>query len=211
MTELAAQYLNDAVRVEAAPPGKPAEKIAQSVHFVAQTAKAALLIEHLDAHRDELAIVFARTKHGAERLMKALGSAGYAAGSIHGNKSQGQRNRTLTAFREGELRVLVATDVAARGLDIPAVRHVYNYDLPNVPENYVHRIGRTARAGAAGSAVAYCSPDEIDALRAIQKQMGREIPVAGGSAPPQGARMPAAKPAGRPRRRRRGSQMRRAA
>jgi len=211
MAELAATYLSDALRIEVSPPGRPAEKIAQSVHFVEQAKKSALLIEHLDTHRDDLAVVFARTKHGAERLMKALDGAGFAAGSIHGNKSQSQRNRALKAFREGEMRVLVATDVAARGLDIPDVRYVYNYDLPNVPENYIHRIGRTARAGAEGSAVAYCSPDEVAALRAIQKQLGTEIPVHGGAEPvysqPQAKKAP-----GKPRRRRRrGSQMRRAA
>lgn len=103
------------------------------------------------------------------------------AGSIHGNKSQGQRDRALTAFRNGELMVLVATDVAARGIDIPAVRHVYNYDLPNVADNYVHRIGRTARAGRDGAAIAYCAPDEMGEFRAIEKLMGRSIEVAGGT------------------------------
>nr|WP_212523632.1 DEAD/DEAH box helicase [Actibacterium sp. MT2.3-13A] len=180
MTEIAGAYLTDPVRIEVAPPGKPAEKIDQSVYFVEQSAKPALLIEFLDTHRDELALVFARTKHGAERLMKAVERAGFAAGSIHGNKSQGQRDRALRAFREGELRVLVATDVAARGLDIPDVRHVYNYDLPNVPDNYVHRIGRTARAGRDGRAIAFCAPPEMSELRSIEKTMGRKIPVRGG-------------------------------
>ena len=113
--------------------------------------------------------------------MKLLVSRGFAAGSIHGNKSQGQRDRALKAFRAGELRVLVATDVAARGIDIPGVRHVYNYDLPNVPENYVHRIGRTARAGADGAAIAFCAPAEISELRGIEKTMKRQIPVIGGT------------------------------
>ncbi len=182
MAEIAGSYLTNPVRVEVAPPGKPVEKIEQSVHFVQQTGKAALLIEHLDGHRDELALVFARTKHGAERLMKTLVAAGFGAGSIHGNKSQGQRDRALAAFREGELRVLVATDVAARGLDIPGVRHVYNFDLPNVPENYVHRIGRTARAGRDGAAITFCAPAEMSELRAIEKSMGRKIEVTGGTA-----------------------------
>ncbi|TMV03328.1 DEAD/DEAH box helicase [Ruegeria sediminis] len=180
MAEIAATYLNNPVRVETTPPGKPADKITQGVHFVAQAEKSALLIEMLDGHRDELALVFARTKHGAERLMKALDRAGFAAGAIHGNKSQGQRDRALQMFRDGKLRVLVATDVAARGIDIPDVRHVYNYDLPNVPDNYVHRIGRTARAGRDGRAVALCSPAEMSELRAIQKTMARDIPVLGG-------------------------------
>jgi len=113
--------------------------------------------------------------------MKALVKAGYEAGTVHGNKSQGQRERAIKAFRSGEILVLVATDVAARGLDIPEVRHVYNYDLPNVPENYVHRIGRTARAGMDGAAVAFCSPDEVDELKAIQKVMKMDIPVLSGT------------------------------
>ena len=180
MNELAATYLTDPVRVETAPPGKPADKVTQAVQFVAQAEKTGLLIEHLDQHRDDLALVFARTKRGAERLMKALNNAGFSAGSVHGNKSQGQRDRALREFRDGTLRVLVATDVAARGLDIPGVRYVYNYDLPNVAENYVHRIGRTARAGRDGQAIAFCSPDEMSELRAIQKTMKRDIPVTGG-------------------------------
>ncbi|MCC1494130.1 DEAD/DEAH box helicase [Cognatishimia sp. F0-27] len=180
MNEIAGAYLNDAVRIEVNPPGKPVERIAQSLHFVEQSAKTALLKKHLDTHRSEAALVFARTKHGAERLKKNLEAAGFAAASIHGNKSQGQRDRALNAFREGELTVLVATDVAARGIDIPLVRYVYNFDLPNVPDNYVHRIGRTARAGRDGTAIAYCSAEEMDELRAVEKVMGRKIDVAGG-------------------------------
>ena len=180
MEELSRAYLSDPVRVEVAPPGKAADKVAQSVHFVAKDAKQALLIDLLDAHRDDRALVFARTKHGAERLMKHLDRAGFAASSIHGNKSQGQRSRALTEFRDGTIRVLVATDVAARGIDIPGVEYVYNYELPNVPENYVHRIGRTARAGATGRAVALCDAEEMGDLRAIEKVLGAKVPVAGG-------------------------------
>lgn len=201
MAEIASAYLTDPVRVEAAPPGKPAEKVAQSLHFVAQDEKTDLLIRLLDDHRNELALVFARTKHGAERLMKKLAAAGFAAGSIHGNKSQGQRERAIRAVREGELRVLVATDVAARGIDIPEIRHVYNFDLPNVPDNYVHRIGRTARAGAHGHAVAFCAPAEMSELKAIEKTMGRAIPVAGGT-PWEAERKAPHKPAHRPKRHR---------
>ncbi len=203
MGELADTYLNNPVRVEAAPPGKPADKITQSVHFIAQAEKTGLLIELLDAHREELSLVFTRTKHGAERLMKTLERAGYAAGSVHGNKSQGQRERALKAFKSGELKVLVATDVAARGLDIPDVRHVYNYDLPNVPDNYVHRIGRTARAGKDGAAVAFCAPTEVSELRAIQKTIKREIPIASGR-PWEGAE-PKPERKGKPQHRRRRS------
>jgi ATP-dependent RNA helicase RhlE len=167
MAELSKSYLINPIRVEVAPPGKVADKMK-------------LLIELLDAHKDELALVFGRTKHGCEKMKRSLEKAGFAADSIHGNKSQGQRERALCAFKAGETRVLVATDVAARGLDIPLVRHVYNYDLPNVPENYVHRIGRTARAGADGAAVAFCSPDEMGELKDIQKTMGILIPIASG-------------------------------
>ncbi len=180
MGELAGTYLTDAVRVQVNPPGQAVKKINQSVHFVAQAAKTDLLIELLDKHRDELAIVFGRTKHGCEKLYKVLEKKGFAAASIHGNKSQGQRQRALEAFKAGKTRVLVATDVAARGLDIPDVRFVYNYDLPNVAENYVHRIGRTARAGADGSAVALVAPDEMIELKDIEKAMKETIPVASG-------------------------------
>ncbi|WP_333712620.1 DEAD/DEAH box helicase [Yoonia sp.] len=180
MNELADTYLNKPVRVQVNPPGQAATKINQSVHFVAQAAKMDLLVELLDAHRDELALVFGRTKHGCEKMYKHLEKKGFAAASIHGNKSQGQRDRALEAFKQGKVRVLVATDVAARGLDIPAVRHVYNYDLPNVAENYVHRIGRTARAGADGCAVALVAPDEMIELQDIERAMKETIPVASG-------------------------------
>ena len=199
MAELARTYLSDPVRVEVSPPGQAAEKVAQSVHFVPKEDKQALLIDLLDAHRDDRALVFSRTKHGAERLMKQLDRAGFAAASIHGNKSQGQRDRALSAFRDGTVRVLVATDVAARGIDIPGVGHVYNYDLPNVPENYVHRIGRTARAGRDGRAVAFCARDEMADLHAIEKVLAARIDVAGGTRWHEPAAAP--KPAGRGRRR----------
>jgi ATP-dependent RNA helicase RhlE len=181
MAEIAADYLRDPVRIEVAPAGKPIEKIVQGIHFTPQGDKAKLLQSYLETHREELALVFLRTKHGAEKLMKLLDSWGFAAGSIHGNKSQGQRDRALAEFKAGRLKVLVATDVAARGIDIPAVRHVYNYDMPNVPENYVHRIGRTARAGAEGRAVAFCAPAEMDELKAVEKTMKTAIPVIGGA------------------------------
>lgn len=177
MADLAGAFLVDPVRVEVSPPGKPADKIAQTLHFIEKARKTDLLIEHLGEYPDELSLVFTRTKYGADRLTKALAQAGFTAGAIHGNKSQGQRERAIKAFKSGELKILVATDVAARGLDIPGVRHVYNYDLPNVPDNYVHRIGRTARAGRDGRAVTYCAADEMTALKAIQKTMGREIPA----------------------------------
>ena len=190
MEELADSYLTDPVRVAVNPPGKAAEKIEQGVHFVNQGDKATLLAEYLSKHRDELAIVFGRTKYGCEKLSTLLEKWGYAVAAIHGNKSQGQRERALASFRKGETKVLVATDVAARGLDIPEVAHVYNYDLPNVPENYVHRIGRTARAGRDGRAVAFCAPAELGELRAIEKAMKAQIPVIGGEAPAEAAPRP---------------------
>ncbi|SLN20794.1 ATP-dependent RNA helicase RhlE [Aquimixticola soesokkakensis] len=183
MAEIAGAFLTSPIRIEVSTPGKVADKVEQEIHFVPQAYKREKLEELIKEHRDELALVFLRTKHGAERLMKQLTAAGFSAGSIHGNKSQGQRERTLKSFRNGELKILVATDVAARGIDIPDVRHVYNFDLPNVPENYVHRIGRTARAGREGKAVAFCAAEEVSDLRAIEKVMGISIPVASGRAP----------------------------
>lgn len=181
MEEIAQSYLVKPARVQVNPPGQAVEKIAQEVHYIAKAEKFNLLKEMLDAHRDELALVFGRTKHGMEKLSRMLESAGFAVASIHGNKSQGQRQRALDAFKTGKVRVLVATDVAARGLDIPEVKHVYNYELPNVAENYVHRIGRTARAGREGRAIAFCSPDEMGELKDIQKTMKNDIPVASGT------------------------------
>jgi len=209
MAEIAGAYLIDPVRVEVARPGQTADKVSQSVHFVAAEAKLDLLTELLDGHRDDLALVFSRTKHGAERLMKKLVGAGFAAGSIHGNKSQGQRDRAIKAFKSGEIRVLVATDVAARGIDIEGVGYVYNFDLPNVAENYVHRIGRTARAGRAGRAVAFCSPAEMGEFFAIQKIVGQPIEIAGGR--PWESDLRSAKPGRRPQKRRPRHQSRRRA
>ena len=183
MEELAGSYLNDPVRVQVNPPGKAADKIEQGVHFVNQGDKARLLADYVKKHPDELALVFNRTKHGSDKLCRVLEGWGFSVGAIHGNKSQNQRERILQSFRNGEVKVLVATDVAARGIDIPDVRHVYNYDLPNVPENYVHRIGRTARAGREGRAVAFCSPMEMAELRDIEKTMKAAIPVIGGEVP----------------------------
>ena len=179
--ELASTYLRDPVRVQVAPPGKPIEKIDQGVHYIPNGDKARLLEDYLKKHKGEQALVFGRTKHGSEKLYKLLVAWGFKAGSIHGNKSQGQRDRTLGEFRDGTLEVLVATDVASRGIDIPGVRHVYNFDMPNVPENYVHRIGRTARAGAEGTSVSFCSPAEMGELQAIEKILKKQIPIIGGA------------------------------
>ncbi|MEX0307563.1 MAG: DEAD/DEAH box helicase [Ruegeria sp.] len=183
MEELSRAYLTNPQRVQVSPPGKAADKITQSIHFVEKSAKPAKLREILSADMDALTLVFSRTKHGAEKLMKGLVADGFNAASIHGNKSQGQRDRAIKAFRAGDVNVLVATDVAARGIDIPGVAYVINYDLPEVPDNYVHRIGRTARAGREGEAIAFCSAEEVDLLRQIQKLMKIEIPVASGEMP----------------------------
>lgn len=179
--EISQTYLRNPVRVQVAPPGKPAEKIVQGVHYIPNGDKAKLLESYLLKHPGEQALVFGRTKHGAEKLFKLLVAWGFKASSIHGNKSQSHRDRTLTEFREGSLDVLVATDVAARGIDIPGVRHVYNFDMPNVPENYVHRIGRTARAGAEGNSISFCAPAEMGELQAVEKLLKKVIPVVGGA------------------------------
>jgi ATP-dependent RNA helicase RhlE len=205
MAELSRTYLRDPVRVEVAPPGQAADKVAQSVHFVPREGKQALLVELLGEAGEGRALVFSRTKHGADRLTKQLERAGFAAAAIHGNKSQGQRDRALEGFRRGATRVLVATDVAARGLDIPDVAHVFNFDLPTVPETYVHRIGRTARAGRDGQAIALCAADEMEALTGIEKLLGGPVATAGG------ARWPEPKKAAPPQRRRRRKPQRRQA
>ena len=172
---LSRSYLTDPKRVQVAPPGKTADKIKQSVLFIDKPQKHKKLREILSTDTDALTLVFARTKRGAERLSKDLIADGYNAASIHGNKSQGQRDRAIKAFREGTVTVLVATDVAARGIDIPGVAKVINFELPNVPESYVHRIGRTARAGREGEAISFCSPDERSLLKDIEKLIKRQF------------------------------------
>ena len=196
MEELSRAYLTDPQRVQVSPPGKAADKITQSVVFLEKADKPAKLRAILDRDPDALTLVFGRTKHGCEKLMKGLVADGYDAASIHGNKSQGQRDRAIKAFRAGTIKVLVATDVAARGIDIPGVGYVINYELPDTPDNYVHRIGRTARAGREGEAVTLCSPEETGLLADVEKVMRLEIPVAEGTRP---ARQDIAKPAGRRR------------
>lgn len=184
IADLAGDYLTDPVTVQVTPPGKAADKVEQYVHFVpGKNDKTVLLKKSLTENPDGRAIVFLRTKHGAEKLAKHLEQVGYSVASIHGNKSQGQRERALKGFRDGAIKTLIATDVAARGIDIPAVSHVFNYDLPEVPDAYVHRIGRTARAGRDGIAIAFCAPDEARLLRDIEKLMGISIAVASGEPP----------------------------
>jgi ATP-dependent RNA helicase RhlE len=193
ITALAQRFLRDPVRVEVTPPAATADRIEQSVHFVPKAQKRDLLIRLLSDPQFVRTLVFTRTKHGADRVAKSLRAAGIDAHAIHGNKSQGARERALDAFRDGQAHVLVATDIAARGIDVPDITHVVNFDLPNVAESYVHRIGRTARAGRDGIAIAFCDETERDYLRDIEKLIQKRIPVAGGAAP--AANRPAPPPA----------------
>jgi len=173
---LASSLLVDPVRVAIEPEVTTAELVDQSVMFVPRAEKRAALERLLRADDVSRAIVFTRTKHGASRLSEQLDRAGIVSQAIHGNKSQGQRERALASFRRGETRVLVATDVAARGIDVDAISHVINFDLPNVAESYVHRIGRTGRAGAAGRAISFCDRDERRLLADIERLIRRRIP-----------------------------------
>jgi ATP-dependent RNA helicase RhlE len=177
---LAGGMLRDPVKVTVAPEVTTAEKVAQSVVFVARQEKRAMLERMLRGAGVERALVFTRTKHGANRLSEQLERAGIESAAIHGDKSQGARERALQNFRRGVTRVLVATDVAARGIDVDGVSHVFNFDLPNVAESYVHRIGRTGRAGAEGRAVSLCDPlDERVLLRDIERLIRQRLAVVG--------------------------------
>ena len=175
--KLAGQFLTDPVTVSVTPPNSTAKRVTQQVIFVNQAEKQGLLSLSLLQEDVERALVFTRTKHGADRVVKRLAQVGILAVAIHGNKSQGQRQRALQAFRDGDITILVATDIAARGIDIEGITHVINYEIPNVPEQYVHRIGRTARANREGKAIAFVSKDERKYLKDIQKLLKTEIPV----------------------------------
>jgi ATP-dependent RNA helicase RhlE len=177
IAELAAHMLRDPIRVAVAPAASTVERVEQRVIRVDRSAKPAILIDVLRRETIDRALIFTRTKHGADKVARGLIRAGIGAEAIHGNKSQSQRERVLTAFRKGEVRTLVATDIAARGIDVDGVSHVVNFDLPNVPETYVHRIGRTARAGAEGVAISLCGHEEIGLLRDIEKLIRINIPV----------------------------------
>jgi ATP-dependent RNA helicase RhlE len=174
---LAEDYLSDPVKVTVAPAATTVERVEQGVVFVPSEHKRDLLATMLRDPSFARVLVFTRTKHGADRVVRHLAGAGIEAAAIHGNKSQPQRERALAGFRAGHGRVLVATDIAARGIDVEGVSHVINFELPNVPEDYVHRIGRTARAGAAGSAIAFCSDEERPYLRSIEKLTRLSVPV----------------------------------
>ena len=169
IASLAEEYLNNPIKVAVTPAATTVELVDQGVVFVSSDRKRELLATLLNDPALERVLVFTRTKHGADRVVRHLSGAGIEAIAIHGNKSQPQRERALAGFRAGRARVLVATDIAARGIDVEGVSHVINFELPNVPEDYVHRIGRTARAGAAGVAISLCCDDERAYLRDIEK------------------------------------------
>lgn len=174
---LANQFLSDPVQISVTPANSTAERVEQSLIYANKAEKPHLLADRLLRPDVERTLVFTRTKHGADRVVKRLAQVGLKSIAIHGNKSQGQRQRALAAFKDGTVDILVATDVAARGIDIPNISHVINYEIPNVPEQYVHRIGRTARAQASGQAIAFVASDERPYLKDIQKLLGETIPV----------------------------------
>ena len=176
IADLANSFLNDAVMIDLSPEEITVERIEQSVMFVEKQSKINLIIDIINENQIKRGIIFTRTKHGANRLVKKLDRSGIESAAIHGNKSQGARTRALAAFRNGDIPLLVATDIASRGIDIEGVTHVFNYDLPNEPESYVHRIGRTARAGKSGVAYAFCDESESGYLVGIQRLIGKQIP-----------------------------------
>lgn len=197
VASLAQSLLTDPIRVEVARAGETPAKIDQHVYFVEGGNKQDLLINLLEDKGITRTIVFTRTKHGANRLSDNLFKAGIRSEALHGNKSQAARQKSLDRFRAGESRVLIATDIAARGIDVPDVSHVINYDIPNVPESYVHRIGRTARNGASGTAVSFCASDEAAYLRDIQRLTGQELNIQAGDWP---SKLPKRGAASQPRR-----------
>jgi ATP-dependent RNA helicase RhlE len=175
--KLANSILFQPEKVEVTPVSSTVEIIEQSVYFVGKNEKKDLLLYLLKNPNIESVLIFTRTKHGADKIAKLLIKEGIEAAAIHGNKSQNARQRALNSFKDHTLRVLIATDIAARGIDVDQLSHVINYELPNVPETYVHRIGRTGRAGNEGIAIAFCEPDELPYLKDIQKLIGIKIPV----------------------------------
>ncbi len=182
--QLAESILQDAAEVKVDPVSSTVDKIEQSLYYVPKGDKPALLARLLGQTSVKNALVFSRTKHGADRIARILNKAGVPAAAIHGNKSQNARVAALESFKAGRIKALVATDIAARGIDISELSHVFNYDLPEVAETYVHRIGRTARAGQSGFAVSFCSPEEQEYLAGIEKLNRKKIPVAGGAPAP---------------------------
>ena len=177
IAKLAGSFLNNAVMVDVSPKEMTVDRIEQRIMFLRKADKRRLLVQLIKDERVKCGIVFTRTKHGANRLVKQLDQSNIAAAAIHGNKSQGARTRALAGFKDGSIPILVATDIASRGIDVDGITHVFNYDLPNEPESYVHRIGRTARAGRSGIAYAFCDDSESGYLVGIQQLIGKEIPV----------------------------------
>ena len=177
IADLAQQMLSNPVRVAVTPAATTVEKVDQRIVHVNRADKQALLAEVLRGESIDRVLVFTRTKHGADKVVRGLEKVGLGAAAIHGNKSQGQRERALADFRAGKVRTLIATDIAARGIDVDGISHVVNYDLPNIPESYVHRIGRTARAGATGVAISFCDGEERAFLRDIEKLIRLSIPA----------------------------------
>jgi ATP-dependent RNA helicase RhlE len=174
---LSKDILTNPTRIEVTPPATTVEKISQSLYHVDRHGKFGLLRKLLQDPSLKRTLVFTRTKRGANKVAEQLNAAFVKADAIHGNKAQSARERALENFKRGLTRVLVATDIAARGIDVDGVSHVVNYDMPDVPENYVHRIGRTARAGAEGSAIAFCAPEERSELQAVERLIRLRIPV----------------------------------
>jgi ATP-dependent RNA helicase RhlE len=179
ISELAGQLLQNPASVAVTPIATTADRVDQRVIHVDRADKPALLADVLKREPIDRALIFTRTKHGADKVVRGLAHAGVSSAAIHGNKSQNERSRVLAAFRDGTVRTLVATDIAARGIDVTGISHVVNYDLPNVPESYVHRIGRTARAGAEGVAISFCDVEERPFLRDIEKLIRLTIPASG--------------------------------
>lgn len=177
ISNLAGSFLNDAVMVDVSPKELTVEKIEQKIMFTRKSDKRTLLVKIIKEERVSKGLIFTRTKHGANRLVKQLDQSGIDAVAIHGNKSQGARTKALASFKKGNIPILVATDIASRGIDVEGITHVFNYDLPNEPESYVHRIGRTARAGRSGIAYAFCDDTESGYLVGIQQLIGKDIPV----------------------------------
>jgi len=192
IAQLAAEMLRNPAKVAVAPVSSTADRVSQRIVHVERQEKPAVLADLLRDESIDRALVFTRTKHGADKLVRGLGKAGIGAEAIHGNKSQSQRERVLAAFRQGQVRILVATDIAARGIDVEGISHVVNYDLPNEPESYVHRIGRTARAGASGTAISLCDADEMPYLRSIEKLIRMSLPATSRRGDPVPARTVAA-------------------
>ena len=177
IAKLAGSFLNNAIMVDVSPKEMTVDRIKQKIMFLKKADKRRLLVQLIKDERVQRGIVFTRTKHGANRLVKQLDQSNISAAAIHGNKSQGARTKALAGFKDGNIPILVATDIASRGIDVDGITHVFNYDLPNEPESYIHRIGRTARAGRSGIAYAFCDDSESGYLVGIQQLIGKEIPV----------------------------------